>query len=87
MTTIEIIFVSLVYLFAFIGVVAFIKRLMYGKHINIKVINIIPDFSEINTEEKKSPKRTIYRSSITGKLVSERFALNNPTTTEKEEIN
>ena len=31
-------------------------------------------------------KRTIYRSSITGKIVTRKFALDNPDTTEKETI-
>lgn len=34
----------------------------------------------------KSRKRVIYRSSITGQIVSKRFAEHNPTTTEREEL-
>jgi hypothetical protein len=35
---------------------------------------------------KKPKKKTIYRSSRTGRIVTEAYALRNPNTTEKERV-
>jgi hypothetical protein len=38
-------------------------------------------------KEKKSVKKTIYRSSKTGRIVTAKYAKQHPATTEKEKVN
>ncbi len=40
--------------------------------------------TKVQSEDK--PKRVIYRDSITGQIVTEEYALQNPDTTEREEV-